>query len=442
MEIQDNETLNINIVDADGNVMDTLTIPIGEQVETDEVDFAGLLNPSFCRDFREAINASPIFCYDPKYMARYHLSCAVMDRLDTCIEKLNTYGEYPESEEDFLVFMMFASMATDAVKEILAQLGIHKKKDPIYNSDEDYKYFREAYLNSTIYNPDADIPTDEEFFQHFRSLSFAHPAETSRQKFLRKNETQYSPWVIVNRDVMRLRGYEDEVGVRIYTSLKEDILDLRISFGTLKEYVKSRYERISLATKWVYEQIESVKTEWRKTKINREQAPVDVLREIDKALDARFERTDSVKEAIRYMECELSNEANRSSVEEYRNAIIERIPALCDAVDNLDHELAEELCYELYKRPWKMHQMAGYQLEKIFCNLGEYGSSDVLFGLRQAQCFSEGFAKKWVNIDVNIMSHTEIRLLVRTACYLERRAQEASSEAGTDANNEEDVEDL
>ena len=40
------------------------------------------------------------------------------------------------------------------------------------------------------------------------------------------------------------------------------------------------------------------------------------------------------------------------------------------------------------------------------------------------------------------MSHTEIRLLVRTACYLERRAQEASSEAGTDANNEEDVEDL
>ena len=46
MEIQDNETLNINIVDADGNVMDTLTIPIGEHVETDEVDFAGLLNPS------------------------------------------------------------------------------------------------------------------------------------------------------------------------------------------------------------------------------------------------------------------------------------------------------------------------------------------------------------------------------------------------------------
>ena len=190
----------------------------------------------------------------------------VMDRLDTCIEKLNKYSDYPDSEEDFLVFMMFASMVTDAVKEILAQLGICKKKDPIYNSDEDYKYFREAYLNSSIFNPNAAIPTDEEFFQHFRSLSFAHPVETSRQKFLRKGETQYSPWVIVNRDVMRHRGYEDAVGVRIYSSLEESILDFIISFAVIKDYVRSRYERISLATKWVYEQIEATKKVWKTKK--------------------------------------------------------------------------------------------------------------------------------------------------------------------------------
>lgn len=416
--------MKIEISDDKGSVLDEIIVPDEvDSTNTNDNLFAGWLNPSFCRDFRESINSSPIFSEDPKYMARYHLSCAVMDRLDTCIEKLNTYGDYPNSEEDFLVFMMFAAMVTDAVKEILSQLGIHKKKDPIYNSDEDYKYFREAYLNSPIYNPDADIPTDEEFFQHFRSLSFAHPAETSRQKFMRKNETQYSPWVIVNRDVMRLRGYADEVGVRIYTSLKEDILDLRISFATLKEYVRSRYERISLATKWVYEQIETVKAEWRKYKINRTQAAIDILREIDRILEVRFERTDSVKEAIHYMECNLTDESNRTAVEKYRNAIVERIPALCDAVDNLNHELAEELCYELYKRPRKMHQMAGYQLEKIFCNLGDYGFSDVSFGLRQAQYFSEGFAKKWVNINVETMNHIEIRLLVRSACYLERKEQ-------------------
>ena len=148
--------MEIRITDPDGNVFDTITAPdeVDKNVISDncEIEFGGLLNPSFCRNFREAINSSPIFSGDPKYMAQYHLSCAVMDRLDTCIDKLNKYGDYPDSEEDFLVFMMFASMATDAVKEILSQLGICKKKAPIYNSDEDYKYFREAYLKATPHN--------------------------------------------------------------------------------------------------------------------------------------------------------------------------------------------------------------------------------------------------------------------------------------------------
>lgn len=425
--------MKIEITDDKGDVLDTITVPDEVNIgETNDDSFEGFLNPSFCRDFREAINASPIFSEDPKYMARYHLSCAVMDRLDTCIEKLNTYGDYPVSEEDFLVYMMFAAMATDAVKEILAQLGIHKKKELIYNSDEDYRYFSEAYLNSPICNPDVKVPTDDEFFEYFRSLSFAHPAETSRQKFKRQGEVQYSPWAIVNKNVMGLRGYADAVGVRIYTSLKEDILDLRISFATLKEYVRSRYERISLATIWAYEQIETVKAEWRKIKINRELSPIGILREIDKVLEARFERTYSVKEAMRYMECVLTDESNKAAVEEYRNAIVKELSTICDAVDNLEYELAEELFYEFYKRPQQMHQMASYQLEKIFSYLGDNASpnvsSDVLFGLRQAQYFSEGFAKKWVNIDVNSMSHTEIQLLVRTACYLERKEQESANE--------------
>ena len=426
--MEQHESLSIHITDFEGDIIDTKFIPLDGQFSEDTENTNMLLNPSFCREFREAINASPIFCYDPTYMSRYHLSCAVMDRLDTCIEKLNTYGEYPDSEEDFLVFMMFAAMATDAIKEILAQLGVHKKKDPIYNSDEDYRFFSEAYINSPIYNPNAKIPTDEEFFEYFRSLSFAHPAETSRQKFKRQDEVQYSPWVIVNRDIMRLRGYEDTVGVRIYTSLKEDILDLRISFSALKEYVRSRYERISLATKWALEQIENAKAQWRKIKINRNQSAIDILYEIDKVLESRFEHTYSVKEAIRYMECKLTDDSNKSAVAEYRNAIINQLPMLCDAVDNLNHGLAEEVCYELYKRPHRMHEMASYQLEKIFSYLGDNHSpnapSDVIYGLQQAKYFSEGFAQKWVKIDVNSMSHTEIQLLVRTACYLERREQQ------------------
>lgn len=424
--------MEIRITDPDGNVFDTITVPdeVNGNAISDscEIEFNGLLNPSFCLNFREAINSSSIFSEDPKYMANYHLSCAVMDRLDTCIEKLNKYSDYPDSEEDFLVFMMFASMVTDAVKEILAQLGICKKKDPIYNSDEDYKYFREAYLNSSIFNPNAAIPTDEEFFQHFRSLSFAHPVETSRQKFLRKGETQYSPWVIVNRDVMRHRGYEDAVGVRIYSSLEESILDFIISFAVIKDYVRSRYERISLATKWVYEQIEATKAEWKTQKINRNQTPLEMLKEISKTLETRCETNYSIEELVRYMECELTDISNETVVNIYRGAISNAIPDICDAVDDLDHSLVGELCDKFFEYPQKMHTMAGYQLEKIFCNLGDNGLpsdvSNAMWGLKQAKNFSEGFAKKWVNIDVEKMSHIEIQLLVRVACFMEKNEQE------------------
>ncbi len=91
--MEQHESLSIQIIDFGGNIVDTKIIPLDGQFSEDTENTNMLLNPSFCREFCEAINASPIFCYDPTYMSHYHLSCAVMDRLDPCIEKLNTYGE-------------------------------------------------------------------------------------------------------------------------------------------------------------------------------------------------------------------------------------------------------------------------------------------------------------------------------------------------------------
>lgn len=425
--------MEIKITDSDGNVLDSITVPDTDGiVESNEMHTTNVfLSPAFCHAFREAVNSSPIFWRDPKYMKSYHLCCAVMDRLDTCIEKLNKYGDYPDSEEDFLVFMMFASMAIDAVKEILSQLGIHKKKDPIYGSEYDFEHFFPFYLSSKVYNMEAQQPTDDELFEYFRSLSFAHPAETSRQKFKRTGEVQYSPWVIVNREAMQLRGYEDGVGVRIYTSLSEDILDLCFPFSTLKDYIRSRYERIALATQWVYNQIEHAKAEWRKRKINRNQSPLEILREADQILDSRCEENYALKEAIRYLACDLTDASNLPAVNIFRKSIIDVTPSICDAVDCLNHSLAEELCYQLYDRPAVMHQFASYQMEKIFNYLGDnpspHADSEAIFALQQAQYFSEGFAKKWVNIDVKNMSHIEIQLLVRVACFLEKEAQKENT---------------
>ena len=51
--------MEIKVTDPDGNVFDTITVPdeIDENSISDncEIEFNGLLNPSFCRDFRKAI---------------------------------------------------------------------------------------------------------------------------------------------------------------------------------------------------------------------------------------------------------------------------------------------------------------------------------------------------------------------------------------------------
>ena len=381
----------------------------------------GFLDQELCNKLREAINSSPIFSHESKYLERYNLCCAVMDRLDTCVEYLNRHSEYPDSEVDFLVFMMFACMTIDAVKEILSELGVHDKKTPIYNSEKDYMFFKDIYVRSCIYNPDADAPNDDKFFEYLRSLTFAHPFETSRPKFLKKDEKQYSPWVIANRIGAVFPECPDPVGVRIYTNQVEDTIDMRISFSLLKDYIKSRYDRLKSATAWAQEEVEQAIGSWKKTKVDRNKAPLDILIEIDQILSSRYVSCYSCKDAIMYLGCELTLEENRASVKQFRNAIISELPAICDAVDALNNELVEEIFDHIFMYPVKMHTMARYQLEKIFTSDDEWWAS------RQADAFAAEFATKWVTIKAYDMPRNEIMLLVQTACYLERREQEVTT---------------
>ena len=73
-----------------------------------EKDQKGFLSETIYCELREAINSTSIFDQDKSYLAQFNLCCAVIDRLETCVRRLNQYGEYPKSEEDLLIFMMFA----------------------------------------------------------------------------------------------------------------------------------------------------------------------------------------------------------------------------------------------------------------------------------------------------------------------------------------------
>lgn len=376
------------------------------------------LNPDVYREFRNAFNETPLFMYNEEYKTCFNLFCAVTDRLESCIEYLNGHAETPKTEEDFLSFVMFSCMVLDAVKHVLKQLDI-EKIDKI-------DYFQNICLSKPLNIEKHKCPTDDKFFEYLRSIMFAHPFETNRPKFFMKHEIQYSPWVIANNPATKFRGIKDGVGVRIYSNKFDEIKDLIFSFDVLKKYIKSQYLLLDLPTEKVKEIVSLKEIEWKKHKINRSLDYLDILKEIKDILKLRHEEYYDVETVIRYMGCKNTLKENLTSVERFKQGIIEIIPDLCDAIDSLNYEMAtEKLDYILHQRPWKMHSMANYQLGKIYCDLNETQIvSKREWALEQVELFSKEFAKKWVTIIPQEMSFDEIKLLVTVSCYLEKIEQE------------------
>ena len=376
------------------------------------------LNPDVYREFRNAFNETPLFMYNEEYKTCFNLFCAVTDRLESCIEYLNGHAETPKTEEDFLSFVMFSCMVLDAVKHVLKQLDI-EKIDKI-------DYFQNICLSKPLNIEKHKCPTDDKFFEYLRSIMFAHPFETNRPKFFMKHEIQYSPWVIANNPATKFRGIKDGVGVRIYSNKFDEIKDLIFSFDVLKKYIKSQYLLLDLATEKVKEIVSLKEIEWKKHKINRSLDYLDILKEIKDILKLRHEEYYDVETVIRYMGCKNTLKENLTSVERFKQGIIEIIPDLCDAIDSLNYEMAtEKLDYILHQRPWKIHSMANYQLGKIYCDLNETQIvSKREWALEQVELFSKEFAKKWVTIIPQEMSFDEIKLLVTVSCYLEKIEQE------------------
>lgn len=120
---------------------------------------------------------------------------------------------------------------------------------------------------------------------------------------------------------------------------------------------------------------------------------------------------------------------NQKSVEEYRKYLIDTIPQLCDCIESLDSagQYEQERKIDVFN-PIGLHQMAHYELEKIFSYLREKSmyiptGSNEEWGLKMAKAFYDEFAFKWVFIDVNNMGYAEIKLLVLVALFMECKEQ-------------------
>ena len=201
-----------------------------------EQELAKGLDPAICIEFRNAINSSPLALREERYSSLYNLSCAVMDRIDSAVHFLNEHWDYPSSEEEFVCFFVFACILKEGVNSIYeATIG----KEPKCNSEK--KYFKECCMEAPMYLRDEECPTDEKFVEYIRSLVFAHPYDTSRNRVFKKlYGTQVSPWVVVNKNLFSFYHCSEPIGVRIYSSIireENDIYDIVFPFQNLKDYL-------------------------------------------------------------------------------------------------------------------------------------------------------------------------------------------------------------
>lgn len=398
-----------------------------KKVETNEKPF---LDKQKIHEFMELINNNEMFTNRSDLLLLYNLICTFKDRMFSAVDYLNKHCNCPTTEEDFVVFLVYACMIYDGFNKmhenLLHQVPPYKGKKKFFKYA---KHYKEYFFN------DDTCPTDDVFLEYLRAMAFAHPYEVSYRgrPFLEKNEKHYCPWVMVNSR-MNFDDIKDSVGIRTYTSRDQnEIIDLTFSFKSLKGYIKSIYDTFPALIKWAKDVISGQKAEWKQTKVNRKQDAVSVLNEVKSILESRFANVYSIDKAISYLTCATTIATNSNNVELFRKRIIECIPAVCDSVDDLDYEKMEDALAILCETPKVMHQIAHYQLEKIYSYLDERSdyidpASNEYWGLQQAYNFSQEFAKNWVTIDVRTMQYDEIKLLVAVACYLEKEKQNKAKE--------------
>ncbi len=398
-----------------------------KKVESKEKSF---MDKQKIHEFMELINNNEMFTNRSDLLLLYNLICTFKDRMFSAVDYLNKHCDCPTTEEDFVVFLVYACMIYDGFNKMHENL-LHQV--PPYKGKKKYfkyaKHYKEYYFNEDT------CPSDDVFFEYLRAMAFAHPYEVSYRgrPFLEKNEKHYCPWVMVNSR-MNFDDIKDSVGIRMYTNIDQNkIVSLTFSFKSLKGYIKSIYDTFPTLTKWAKDVISGQNAEWKLTKVNRLQDAVSVLNEIKSVLERRYENTYSIDDALSYLTCQLTIQSNIENVEKFRKAIESKIPSLCDSVDALDYEKMEDALAILYETPKVMHQMAHYQLEKIYSYLDERSdyidpASNEYWGLQQAYNFSQEFAKNWVTIDVRSMQYDEIKLLIAVACYLEKEKQDKAKE--------------
>lgn len=120
-------------------------------------------------EFMELINDNEMFTKRSDLLLLYNLICTFKDRMFSAVDYLNKHCDCPTTEEDFVVFLVYACMVYDGFNKmhenLLHQVPPYKGKKEYF---KDVKHYEEYYFN------DDTCPSDDVFFEYLRAMAFAH----------------------------------------------------------------------------------------------------------------------------------------------------------------------------------------------------------------------------------------------------------------------------
>lgn len=387
-----------------------------------------LLDTSLIDCIYHFLNDTEIFSVEKGFKDNHNRVCAVMDRLRCSVPWINTHLNVPKgcrAPYQLPVFMMHASIVKSGVESLLKSFGLYNK-DADARNQSSRLYFCNPLKESPLSIDDITNITDNDFFQYFRSLVFAHPQGVKDAKgILLPGEVQYCPFVIERN----LQYYESEpddyVGVMIYsTEESRDFKALRVRFSDITSYIKSRYESLSMLIQHLDTKLKKKEQAWKQVVVDESMSEIDQLRFILKELEKRNAEWPMyhTKELLSYLEAPSSCADNHQLINEYIIIVKKRVPELVHAFMRLDYETYCNIVDELIDHdvPDKLH--VDYSLRKIFEYLDD--SERCGWAKHDLNIVMNAFASKWVKIDFDLMSKEEIELLVTIACFNERKEYE------------------
>lgn len=163
------------------------------------------LDKNIIANFRNMLNSSPIFYTEEEYKNNWNFICAMMDRVDSAVNYINSFNiSHFETEESLINFLTYCCILKDSIIGLFFSI---KSLNEFYktNIKEQSKYFKDDFNKfMNLYNSNSTEKTcsDDKFFDFIRSISFAHPLDTSRAKFIKPHDKLFSPFVLVNNFFM------------------------------------------------------------------------------------------------------------------------------------------------------------------------------------------------------------------------------------------------